>query len=163
MNEREEGDQRGADLAHDHGDPDHLVRVGRRTGLERRLDRVEQRADTLAQRLRPELRAPRPDLVEEGGQVAERGPELHERGGDDEYRDTDDRREERCVDDEDRQATPDPGPRPDHGHERLERRPEQHGDEDQQDDIARRRQEPGEHEHGPDPDGEPRSPCRPAE
>ena len=139
-----------------------LSGAGRGPRLERRLHGVDQGGDAFGQCLGPQLGAPRTDLLQERRDLRQGRTELDEGRGDDEDRDADHAREEDRVDDQDREPATNPGPPPNEGDERLERRAEQHGDEDEEQDVPGQRAE-GEHQHEAHADGEAGASRSPAE
>jgi len=160
--EREQGDQGCRNGAHREPDLDDLGGIRRRARLERRLDGVQQRGHALGQGLRLERGAPASDAVEEIGQPTESAAELDDRRRDDEHGHGDDDREECDVHDEDRQATSDTGPAPDGRNDRLQGCSEEHGEEDEEEDLVRGHGKHGEDQDEPGSDRQPGAARRPA-
>jgi hypothetical protein len=161
--QRQQGDEGRTDLADHDRAVDDRVRAGRRAGLEGRLHGVDEVRDPFREGLRPQLRAPGLDLVQERRHLRHRRPELDDRGGHDEYRDPDHRGQEDRIDDQDREAPTDPGSAAHERDDGLQGRPEQDGDEHEQEDVARERRHVGEQQDKANADRQADAARRPAQ
>ena len=113
--------------------------IGRLRRFQRRRDRVDQGRQRRRKCRRSDVLGRRPSLREEGRQVREDPLGLADRRRHDDEREPDDRHEEREVDDEDRAGTAhDRQPLPEPAEYGFERRGEQDGDEDEQEDAGGR-------------------------